>query len=179
MNKRELILPILVIGLAILFATTCVAVVLSNGKSKKWLARKMKLGALLLTLTAASCNGGNDDDMVTCYVEPMANDFEIENVTNDTVNVKLYSKNVLEGTIYNIQGENFSYALFDSENKNASTGRIMISDGKIDKNRESFNLPLDKTLRPGYYTLKLYSSGIDGQDADYPQRTYVLDIKIE
>ena len=58
MNKKEIVIPLMVIGLTLLFAGICVAVFLTNGKSKKWVARKMKIGGMLLTLTAASCNGG-------------------------------------------------------------------------------------------------------------------------
>jgi len=179
-NKKELLVPFLVIGLTVLFVGICVAVFLSNGKSKKWISRKMKIGGLLLTLTAVSCNGGNGEGVVTCYAQAMVNDFELDEAkTYDSAEVKLYSQNVMNGKIYSIQGKDFSFALIDENNKKAQFGSLIITDGKVDQTNEDFQLVLDKTLRPGNYSLNFYATRIEAQDSSYAQRTYHLVIKIE
>jgi hypothetical protein len=57
MSKKELIFPFLAIGFVIAFITISTLVFLSQGKSKKWIALKMKTGALLLGLTATVNTG--------------------------------------------------------------------------------------------------------------------------
>lgn len=177
MNKKEIIVPLLVIGLTFLFAGICVVVFLSNGKSKKWIARKMKIGGLLLSLTAVSCNGGSGGGVETCYVQAMINDFELDAYIGQAVEVNLDSSNVITGKIYEINGDKFSFSVFDKNESELQTGNILITDGNIDNNIENIHFKLNKELKPGNYYLKLYDVPIEVQKDSHPVRDYNLKIK--
>jgi len=59
MNKKEFLIPFIFIGLSSAFLFISAMVYFSDGKSKKWVARKMKIGGLLLTLSFFSCGNSN------------------------------------------------------------------------------------------------------------------------
>ena len=96
MDKKEILSPILIAGLSLVFIFISFAVFITNGKSKKWVARKMKIGGILLTLTAASCNGGGE---VTCYDVAETNSMWINNTTANGIELKLDTGNILNGSI--------------------------------------------------------------------------------
>ncbi len=98
MNKKEIIVSILVVGLTVLFAAVTLAVFLTKGKSKKWIAHKMKLGGLLLTLTAVSCNGGGEEAM--CYSTVATNSFSMHSNSENGIEINLDTNNILKGSIY-------------------------------------------------------------------------------
>lgn len=86
MIKKEHIIPFVVSILSVAFVT--ISVLLYFDKNNKWLvSRKLKLGGLMLTLTAiiSSCGGETpeQEDIVKCYKVTM-ND-TITNIENDTI----------------------------------------------------------------------------------------------
>ncbi|MDF1550453.1 MAG: hypothetical protein P1P88_21710 [Bacteroidales bacterium] len=177
MNKKEIVVPLLVIGLTILFAGICAAVFLSNGKSKKWISRKMKIGGLLLTLTAASCNGGGGE--VMCYETVATNSIWIEGTGQNGIEIKLDTSNVLSGQISGLDGTDFSFKISDSENKPLQRGNLIPNDGKFDQFYEAFKIELDKNLQPGNYLLDIFAAKIAAQDTVLAQNHLNLSIKNE
>ena len=129
MNKKEILVPIMVVGLTILFASICVAVFLSNGKSKKWVARKMKIGGLLLTLTAASCNGGGE---VMCYEMVATNNIWMENQGEKGIEIMLDTGNVLTGHLNGAQDSIYSFKVTNESNQVLQKGELIAKDGKFD-----------------------------------------------
>jgi len=155
----------MVIGLTVLFAGICVVVFLSKSKSKKWVARKMKIGGLLLTLTAASCNGGGGE--VMCY-ETVANNYIwLENQGENGIELKLDTGNVLNGHIIGAQDSAYSYRVMDESEKIVRFGELIPNDGKFDQSDESFKIELDKNLSPGNYSLDLFPASTEMQDSSY------------
>ena len=174
MNKKELFIPFIAIGLGLAFALISLAVIISNGKSKKWIARKMKIGGLLLTLTAASCNGGGSE-VVTCYETTEINSMWINPTNQNGIEVKLDTGNVLNGTISTIEGNDFSFLVSDSTGKKFQKGMILIdSDTRYTSN---FKIELGKDLKPGKYQLKLFASKVESQDTMKARREFQLIIK--
>jgi hypothetical protein len=178
MNKKEILVPFIVIGLSALFAGICIGVFLTKGKSKKWIARKMKIGGLLLTLTAASCNGGGGG-VETCYTEPEPNYFRMRVDSNNTIEINPDTSNVLSGQISQIEGTEFSFALLNEEQKRVQTGMILPKDGKFDAGEEDFKLELDAALTPGKYFLDLYDDALEVQGDRNPKRRVNITIKEE
>jgi len=176
MTKKEILVPLLVVGLTILFAGVCIAVFFSNGKSKKWVARKMKIGGLLLTLTAASCNGGGE---VMCYETVAPNSMWIEGTRLDSIEISLDTNNVLNGQISSLDGTDFSFRVSDTNKTVMQRGNLLPSDGKFDQFNEAFKIELDKNLQPGTYLLNLYAADISAQDSAYAQNQLNLVIKSE
>jgi hypothetical protein len=175
MNKKELFIPFLAIGLGLAFAFVSCAVFLSNGKSKKWIARKIKVGGLLLTITAISCNGSQQ---VTCYDVAETNSMWINNTSQNGIEIRLDTGNVLNGTISTKQGNDFSFQVSDSAGTKFQKGMIKLEKDTVSYS-EKFKLELDKNLKPGNYLLKLFAAKPESQDTIDPKRNFSLIIKNE
>jgi len=175
MNKKEIIIPFFVIGLTLIFASISFAVFITNGKSKKWVARKMKIGGILLTLTAASCNGGGGG--VTCYDVAEINSMWINNTSQNGIELKLDTGNILKGSISTIDGKDFSFQVADSVGSKYQKGLILLD--SISNYSSSFKIELDKNLKPGKYKIKLFASNLASQDTIEPNREFDLTINNE
>src|SRR5512137_794435 len=116
MTKKEYLVTIAIIALTAVFALVPVMVYLSNGKSKKWIARKMKIGGLLLTLTAVSCNSGRQ---ATCYDTEALNFMSLKNAMENKLEINLDTGNILLGHILGRRSNEFSFSIADK------TGRIL------------------------------------------------------
>lgn len=165
MNKREIVAPLLVIGLTILFAGICMAVFLSNGKSKKWVARKMKIGGMLLSLTAVSVGSG----CTTCYDQPSpGNIINYDNPSGYELEILLDTGSVITGTISKRLASDFSFAVADSLEQNIQIGPLVPSDGAFDDYEEKFKIKLDTGIRSGQYWLKIFPVDTLEQENSYP-----------
>ncbi len=91
MYKEELIAPFLLIGLGLAFSIVCFAVFLTNGKSKKWIARKMKIGGLLLTISLFSCSENRNQAVLitSCY--------DIVNSSPEVYEIEIDSNRIIYG----------------------------------------------------------------------------------
>lgn len=177
MNKKEIVFPFLVFGLTILFAGISFAVFITNGKSKKWIARKMKIGGLLLTLTAVSCNNGGGE--VTCYDTVAANSIWLDAQGEKGIEINLDTNNVLFGRISGVQGTDFSFLLTDEKGQKIQSDDLIAMDGNFDNFDEPFKIVLNKNTLPGTYQLKLFAAPINSQDTMQPQNQIPVIIKID
>jgi hypothetical protein len=175
MNKKELIAPFLLIGLGLAFTIICFAVFLSNGKSKKWLARKMKVGALLLTLNSvASC----EPFITTCYDMPAPpNSMWMNGMTESGIEILLDTSNVIYGSVEERQSEEFSFSIYSAENVKIQADTIIAVDGKFDNYSEEFKIELDTNILPGNYSLKLFDVSLERQAESTPRQEFNLIIK--
>ena len=175
MIKKEIITPFLVIGLGLAFTIVTFAVFLSNGKSKKWVTRKMKIGGILLTLTAASCNGGGGE--VNCYDVAEINSMYLTNNSVYGIELKLDTNNILKGVISTVHGKDFSFLVSDSTGKKFQKGLIILDTAS--NYTKGIKIELDKSLKAGKYKIKLYDAAISSQDTIRPKREFSLTIKQE
>ncbi len=174
MNKKEIITPILAIGLGLAFAIVSFAVFISKGKSKKWVARKMKIGGLLLTLTFTAC----DQLVRTCYDMPAPpNTITIYPNTQNGIELMLDTGNVITGIINEWQGENFSFNIENTNNQIVQSDLLIPIDGKFDNYTEEFKIEIDTNLITGTYLLKLYDVDIAIQANTIPKQEINLLIK--
>jgi len=169
MDKKELSVLIVFIGLTVLFSVAAAALYFTRGKSKFWTAKKMKLGALLLTITAAttvpSCNGGT----TTCYdAAVLENEIRLDLSGNE---VDLKSAYEIRGKIEYRTSGTFSYLLENDSIKEIKIiGQLIPVDGTFNDSTEAFKIPLDKGLTVGNYTLSFYDTTVNEQSnslADY------------
>lgn len=172
MDKKEFSVSLLIIGLTILFAAVSFALFLSRGKSKFFTAKKMKLGALILslTMTAQSC-----DLFITCYDEAEP-DNNLYLYLQDTVNLN-DSTRFIKGEIYNRTSNSFSYKLSNRENESLSfTDNIRAEDGAYDEYNEEFTIELDTNLQLGDYLLQIYNSQTNNQVDDNLNRAFTFSL---
>jgi len=159
MNKNEFIVPIVVIFLSGVFALVSLMVFLSKGSSSFWISKKIKIGALLLTLTAVtqqSC----ETTTSSCYAPPaIINEIEIAGTdNNNNLKVNLDIDNQLSCII---QGRESSYYSFNITNIDGSDtiqrSDINALDGSFDSYVEPFNIDIDTTIQNGNYNLNFYA----------------------
>jgi len=171
MNKKETIIPIIVAVLTVIFVVISVAVFLSKGRSKFWLSKKMKIGALLLTFTAVT----QHSCITSCYdaVEPPNPRFRIH---ESELNLNLDFDNSIYGKIEGVYGTEFSFNITDTLHTDTfQIDNIAAEDGSFDSGTEYFFIKVDKTLQNGTYFLNLYSEDKNNQ-SDYSD-IYRLNIR--
>ena len=175
MSKKEIIIPIVVIALSIAFALVSLAIILTNGKSKKWTQRKMKIGALLLTLNAFT-PGAAQEIEVTCYDIAESNVMLLKNDQTELI-FESKSQKVIKAYIDYRMGEDYSFCLFDNKNQAIQKGKITAADGKFDKWKEDIEIRLKKDLKAGRYFLFLFDIPVNEQQPNNFRRKIQVNIK--
>lgn len=171
MSKNQLPIPVLAIGLAAAFLIVSAMVLLT--RHPKWIQRKLRVGALLLSLTAvASCG----EETITCYDPAMPNYFELEQSYGGTIAIDLNETQTLSGAIHDREGEAFSYLLSSDSGEEMAREDIAALDGAFDENVEEFEITLPTSLTAGSYTLDLYASAADAQP-EYASSTFTLEVQ--
>ena len=174
MNKRDLITPVLIIGLSLIFIVITLGVFLSNGKSRFWISKKIKIGSLLLSLTTVTYQS-----CTNCYDPAMPNYFELDNVDySNVIEIDITANNKLTGLLHDRNGVDFSFNLTDTLNTDTvQVGDITAADGKFDSNTEEIVIELDTILQTNKYILNLYQEKQSNQT--HPTSSYLLDLKNE
>ncbi|MEN8251316.1 MAG: hypothetical protein ABFS32_20460 [Bacteroidota bacterium] len=163
MDKKDWYVPILVIGLSAVFVIVSLAVFLTKGKSSYWLSKKLKIGGLIISLTAITQQACTS----SCYDPIPPNNFTVDDVyqyDNDTVNIDFAVTNKLTGVIHQRNGEDFSFNLIDNlQSDTVQRDDIMPLDGKYDNTTEEFEIVLEPSLPSGSYNLNLYETKVSEQ----------------
>jgi hypothetical protein len=169
--------PAAVFAVAAAFGIVSALVVLS--RRHPWLVqKKLRLGALLLTLSSASvgCRPG----VVSCYVAPAPNVFTIDQADPETgvIAIAAEQTDTLSGVLSQRAGERFSYALVADSGEIAAHGDIAARDGAFDESEEEFSIILDAQLPAGQYELRLYNDAFDAiQDYTWYIRSYPVTVE--
>lgn len=167
MKKLFVILPLVIIS--ILFIVISLLLLL-NKNSKSLLKNKLKIGAIIISLTALLTGAKCSDNRVTCYdVAPPRNNIVIEDLTADSENnytLNLSKSNIINFNIkYMYQRENFTFRIIQIEdNPTYDKKEVIIKQGEItilkDVSADSdnpkiydFQIEIDKTLKPDRYFL--------------------------
>jgi hypothetical protein len=178
MDKKEFYTPVLIVGLSLAFVLVSLMVWFSKGKSARWVARKMKIGGLLLTLSASACNPSSS--FVTCYDMPAPpNSIWMNGISENGLEIMLDTSNLVTGIINNRQGETFSFAIQSSDDQVVQSDSLIPLDGKFDNSTENFKIEIDTNITAGNYLLNLYDVELDQQSTVYPRLQFILLIKNE
>lgn len=166
MNKKELLTPFLVAALSLLFVAICFMVFLSNGKSKKWISRKMLIGGLLLSLTSIT---QTNCLRPRCYWRPHYNHFNIIKFNQKEIKIQLTDSDLIKGKIKKIHTEKYSFIIqtYD-DGKRLREGNLIPVDGKFDHPNESFMIKLENKLDKGEYLLIIYGHDSNDESLSYP-----------
>ncbi len=164
MNKKDFLVPVLAIGLSLAFVFVSLLVFLSGGKSGFWISKKLKIGALLLSLTAIA---NQACDRTNCYDPAPVNTFDMDNADySRVIKVNLKDSNKLTGILYGREGIDFSFNVMDSLNTSIfQTGKVLPVDGSFDSDREDVVIELDENLVTDTYRLNLYDQNTTDKDA--------------
>jgi len=160
MNKKEAFIPLAFIALSVLFVAVSIMVFISNGKSKKWVARKMKIGGLLLSIYVYSCNN-LPEPIYTCYVRISL--YDLPKIYNEKIEISLDSNKIIYGNITGGYREEYSYSLVDKNGKIIQKDNILVKHFNTDF--DDFIIVLDSKLDKGNFKFKLYRSNTNEQDS--------------
>lgn len=155
MTKENLITPVLVIGLSLAFITVSLLVSVFY-KNPKLIKAKLRIGALIITLTA--CASTYSFSQKTCYKPAIVK--EIYSFDNQSEDYKIYiheDENVISGKIETRLSSQYYFTVSDSSDKTIQRGTIKAKDGNFDADEENFEIKLSK-IKPGNYVLKVFSS---------------------
>jgi hypothetical protein len=151
MSKKEILIPFVFIGLSAVFLFICAMVYFSGGKSKQWVARKMRIGGILLSLSFFSCGSNNSHIEIqqTCYM--IVPDYL------EKVEVSIDSNKIIYGNIWGRFGKDFSYALMNNKGAIIQKNNLFPKRYSPDNEHEEFVIELNQKLDTGKYQLKLYN----------------------
>ena len=175
MDTKRLISPFVLIGLFVAFAVICVVVSMQKGKNAKWIARKMKFGGAILTITAITTGC---PPMVTCYDPMPTNMFEFDSIdyTEGAIVADLPSDSVITGKVHTPENEKYNFDITTLQQKVVSNGEVIATDGKFDEETEDFKIILDPKLDTGRYNLNIYAGTANDSVKNF---VAVANLKIE
>lgn len=166
---KKSMLFLVVVPLAVGFVVACLWLWLRNGRSPLMTRVKMKLGALLLTITGiAACNGGGGQ--VMCYETAPLNMVRV-NETNDRGSVEFLEGDTFKvtGTILGAQDKAYSYALVDASGNTVVQDVLMKRDSAGMYDNPDFTILFDVTTPSGTYTLEFFRSEIPADSVSLNQ----------
>lgn len=150
----------MLIGLFVAFAVICIVVSIQKGKNAKWIARKMKFGGAILTITAITTGC---PPMVTCYDPMPTNMFEFDSIdyTEAAIVADLPTDTIITGKVYTPESEKYNFDITTQEQKVVCNGEVIATDGKFDEETEEFRITIDSKLDTGKYNLNIYNGTVN------------------
>jgi len=175
MSIKELFTPVFVVGLSLAFTIVTLAVSVSKGKSKKWIARKMKIGGLLLSLTVAISSNGQEIE-VTCY-EPAKIETDVITIKEIGSDKSDYDQlRQIKGFVESRRSDIFSFCLINYLGTKVYSNNIEASDGKFDSPKEDFIIHMPNKLPEGQYILVIYNDGKNNQRTETQKHKLVISL---
>jgi len=157
--KKEQYLPVIIFILSAALIIVSLMVFISNG-NQYWLKRKLKLGALILTLTASisACQ-----PIISCY-DPAPTDYMyIENTPNSEIQLVIRQGNLIKGKIMTPVVKQYSFRITDTNYIEVQRDNIFADDGTFDESTEEFTIKVDTSLNAGKYFLYLFTQKKEDQ----------------
>jgi|WetSurMetagenome_2_1015567.scaffolds.fasta_scaffold862398_1 hypothetical protein len=183
MIRKEMLLPAWVFILMIVFAALCLLVWLSRGKNPLVLKQKMRVGAMILSLTATA---SGCIPIRTCY-KPAPPKNVINFNKGGEVNLKtargkskqdevVANKNsILKGRLSYMREKNFSYAITDGHGNELRRNNLALLETAA-RNENSFEIDLINIAK-GTYRLNFYRTTQDAIGQEALERTFKLKIR--
>jgi hypothetical protein len=156
MKIRDLLSPFILIGAGLAFVIVSFLVILTNGKNRRLIASKMKIGALLLTFTWFASGCSPLDPSPTCYAPALAtNVVEIKSKNPEIDNnLNFMPGDTVYGIIANSTLYAYSYQLTDSISNQIKQSGALTNDSIIFKEKY-FHFILDSKLDKGTYSINI------------------------
>jgi hypothetical protein len=171
-NQKELSSIAAIAALSIIFATACFFLSLHRGKSAYWLRQKMKIGALILSLSASVQQGCLP--VTTCY-DPVVTDYIHIETTEGEINLNLPQDSIIKGNISQRESELFEFSLEKSDSL-LQKGELLPVDGEFDESEEEFTIQVRSDLPEGKYSLGIFGNRGEAGDSNYLLTNYMLNV---
>lgn len=164
--RREYLVPLILGGLTVAFGIVSFLVYLSRGNSAFLIQRKLKLGALILSLTAATAMTGCDHrgPTTTCYLPAYdpKNEITLHGTDqNGRVVLNLDETNEVIGIIEYRQSTVFSFVVQKPSGEEILRGAVLAQDGTYDEPTEEIHFSIDPSIAPGEYYIHFYDCSVE------------------
>ncbi|MBN1798431.1 MAG: hypothetical protein JW822_07630 [Spirochaetales bacterium] len=170
MFKKYMIIPVILAVLGAAFAVVCFLVYISRGKYI-FIRQKLKIGALILSLTAFSCScQSNQDDIVLCYKATAPTPritFSNELNQNQELIVDPLVNRAITGTIQEDDQSYpaYSFRIVDAKGTVLQKDELTVTETSGKQPRElCFEIAIDQDIPLGAYTLRLYYADLKNQE---------------
>lgn len=153
--KKEIYLPLVLIGLSAAFITVSFLVWLTRGNDSL-LKKKLRIGAMILLLTGTAVGCSPEP---SCYVPNPTDEIDIGNgiYPGGEIQLDLNISNVIAGTIMYPSSQVYTFQILDGEGGILDRGPIEAVDGKYNDNYEEFELSVREDMTSGNYILRFYT----------------------
>jgi hypothetical protein len=138
-----------------LFAIVCAMVFVTKGKSARWVARKMKLGAAIIALTGVSTGC----PVVSCY-DPEPTDYiliDSLNYEDYSITADLPADSMVTGHIKNCLHNEYGFEISTIDSSVVQEGSLQPDDGNFNDYNEKFSLKLDPSIENGNYVMDFFA----------------------
>jgi len=154
MNKKETIIPLAFVALSLLFVVVSAMVYLSGGKSKKWVAKKMRIGGLLLTLTAAQNLVSAQE--IRCYLPATEYSIDFYGSIKPEIIINLEKEFTIKGRFHSKKTSKLSFTIKDQNGFIVQNANALAVDGIFNEKTEDFLAYLNPDLHDGLYILEFF-----------------------
>ncbi len=157
--------------LSVTFLIISFLVYLTRGQNSKLLGHKLRLGALIIALTATiSCSPSQP----RYYEQVAVNHFEIKSSreTPSTPVIETDKDKNIKGAINGPTVDTFSYLIYDWNKKVIQSGDIKPSDGKFNSAYEKFEIELKDVLPSGLYSIHFFP--VSEKDRKDDMKSYMV-----
>jgi hypothetical protein len=180
MIKKEMFLPAWILILMIVFTVLCMLVWLSRGRMPFAIKQKMRVGAMILALTASA----SGCVWHTCYVrvapvnvisfkEGEVNLWKASEKSESEMAVANKNSS-LKGRLFAMRGDGFSYIVTDAHGKELRKENLALSEASP-KDERAFEIDL-KNIDKGTYELSFYRATRDSIGPENLLRRFKLKI---
>ena len=164
--KKEIYLPVVIIGLSVAFVVVSFLVWITRGNDSL-LKKKLRIGGLILLLSGAAVGCRCED---SCYLVAQENQFVVEDqYIGGRIVLDMSVTNKLTGLVSNYTSVDFWYLIEDYNDNEIQRGAVEPLDGAYDEAYEEFEVLVRIDLATGEYKLEFYMI-----ETDYPLATYEL-----
>ena len=167
--KKEIYIPLILIGLSVAFVVVSFLLWLSRGNDAL-LKKKLRIGALIISLSGIALGCWSERDCSTCYLVAQENVFTVEEqYMGGRIVLDMSETYKLTGLVSNYTSEDFWYLIEDYSDNEIQRGMVEPLDGAYDEHSEEFEILVRVDLATGEYKLEFYLIG-----EEYTLATYEL-----
>jgi hypothetical protein len=166
--KKELYIPLILIGLSVAFVVVSFLVWITRGNDSL-LKKKLRIGGFILLLSGAAVGCKCDS---SCYIVARENQFIVEDqYIGGRLALDMSETNKLTGLVSNYTSKNLWYLIEDHNDNEIQRGAVEPLDGAFDEHSEDFEILVRIDIPTGEYKLEFYMI-----EDDYPLAAYDLHV---
>ena len=181
--KRDIWIMIQLGILFLVFGVVSILVYFTNGHNRRLLIQKLRIGAIIVSLTAVIAGGCTSiNPPPKCYVPVITEDptliIDLE-PQKTTQKINISDNRIIKGQIPYRPDKKYSYRILNKQEQVVQEGEIKPSDKVLASVSVSFQIKLDENLKPGLYFIYFYDCEVEKISSENYIRSYVFEIEEE